>query len=152
MVGNYGNDKEIIELLLNQQGDQITITEEVIKAAVEKSWNSKEVITLLLDRLRDEITIIKDVIKAAAANWMNGEEVIILFLDRREDGITISDEVMSTITETFRTVPIPSLARGRRSNRSQTLLIDRVLRRLENRELGQLSIQRASATQRILLI
>jgi hypothetical protein len=52
-----GNGKEVIALLLDQRGDQITITEEVVKAAAGNWENGKEVIALLLDRRGDQITI-----------------------------------------------------------------------------------------------
>jgi hypothetical protein len=48
-AGN-GNDKEVIELLLDRCGDQVTVTEDVVKAAAKNYKNGKEVMALLLDR------------------------------------------------------------------------------------------------------
>ena len=52
-------------LLLDRRGDEITITEDVMKAA---AGNDKKVMRLLLDRRGDEITITEEVVKAAARN------------------------------------------------------------------------------------
>lgn len=52
-AGNKENRKEVIALLLDRCGDQITITEEVVEATADNKENRKEVITLLLDRCRD---------------------------------------------------------------------------------------------------
>lgn len=49
-VRNLNNRMELMILLLNRRGDQITIIEEVVKAAVGNFRNSKKVIVLLLDQ------------------------------------------------------------------------------------------------------
>jgi hypothetical protein len=61
-------------LLLDRQGDQITITEEVVRAAVRNKGNEKEVMALLLDRRGDQITITEEVVKAAAGSGRNGKK------------------------------------------------------------------------------
>ncbi|GKT92452.1 ankyrin domain protein [Colletotrichum tofieldiae] len=93
-AGNEENGKEVTKLLLDQRGDQITITEEVVEAAAGNIWNGKEVMTLLLDRRGDQITITEKVVKAAAGNAWHGKEVMTLLLDRRGDQITITEEVV----------------------------------------------------------
>ncbi len=60
-------------LLLDQRGDQVTITEDVVKAAAGNSCN---VVALLLGRFGNLITITKDVVKAAAGNFSDGIEVM----------------------------------------------------------------------------
>ncbi|XP_044716492.1 NACHT domain-containing protein [Hirsutella rhossiliensis] len=91
---NLGNGKEVMTLLLDRRGDQITITDEVVKAAAGNFRNGKEVMALLLDRRGDQITITDGVVKAAAGNEDEGKEVMALLLDRRGDQITITDEVV----------------------------------------------------------
>lgn len=49
-------------LPLDRRGDDITITEDVAKAAARNPWNGKEVMTLLLDRRGDEIIITHEVL------------------------------------------------------------------------------------------
>ncbi len=56
-----GNGKEVTALLLDRRGDEITITEEVVKGA---AGNGKAVMALLLDRREDEITITEEMVKA----------------------------------------------------------------------------------------
>ena len=60
-------------LLLDRRGDQIQITEDVVKAAASNGWNGKEVMALLLDRRGDQIQITEDVVKAAASNGWKWE-------------------------------------------------------------------------------
>ena len=49
------NGKEVMALLLDRRGDQIQITEDVVKAAASNGQNGKEVMALLLDRRGDQI-------------------------------------------------------------------------------------------------
>jgi hypothetical protein len=46
-AGNYRNSREVMTLLLDRRGDQVSITERVVKGAVR---NSKEVMALLLEK------------------------------------------------------------------------------------------------------
>ncbi|KAH7218857.1 hypothetical protein DER44DRAFT_739024 [Fusarium oxysporum] len=93
-AGNWNHGMEVMMLLLDRQGDEITITEEVVKAAAGNSGNGMAVMALLLDRRGDEITITEEVVKAAAGNSGNGMAVMALLLDRRGDEITITEEVV----------------------------------------------------------
>ena len=88
------NAKEMMALLLDRRGDQIQITEDVVKAAASNWGNGKEVMALLLDRRGDQIQITEDVVKAAASNYGNGKEVMALLLDRRGDQIQITEDVV----------------------------------------------------------
>ncbi len=54
-------------LLLNRFRDQITITEDVVKAAAS-NWNGSEVLAFLLEQCGDQITITEDVVKVAAGS------------------------------------------------------------------------------------
>ncbi|KAK2591555.1 hypothetical protein QQS21_010748 [Conoideocrella luteorostrata] len=90
-AGNSDSGEELIALLLDRQGDKITITDKVVRAA---AGNNKEVIALLLDRRGSEITITDKVVQAAAGNRYSGEDVMALLLDRRGDEITITDKVV----------------------------------------------------------
>jgi hypothetical protein len=60
-------------LLLDRRGDQIQVTEDVVKAAASNERNGKEVMALLLDRRGDQIQITEDVVKAAASNMEMGK-------------------------------------------------------------------------------
>jgi hypothetical protein len=54
-AGNADNRKEVMALLLKQRGEEVHITEEVVKAAAGNS--SSEVMLLLLDKRRDDVPI-----------------------------------------------------------------------------------------------
>jgi hypothetical protein len=59
-AGNSGNGEEIMTLLLDWQGDQIQITEDVVKAAAGNGGSGKDLIPLLLARYYDEALLYID--------------------------------------------------------------------------------------------
>ncbi|ORY62117.1 uncharacterized protein BCR38DRAFT_347066 [Pseudomassariella vexata] len=87
-------DRPLFELLLERRGDEVTITEDVVKAAARNSHNGKYLIALLLKERGDQVTITEDVVKAAAGNWHNGRDVIALLLKERGDQVTITEDVV----------------------------------------------------------
>ncbi|EGU78519.1 hypothetical protein FOXB_10970, partial [Fusarium oxysporum f. sp. conglutinans Fo5176] len=88
---SWDNGDEVMALLLDQRGDEITITEAVLRAAAN---NHSKVMALLLDRRGYEITITEAVLRAAAYNYSNGAKMMALLLDRRGYEITITEEVL----------------------------------------------------------
>ncbi|RYP53788.1 hypothetical protein DL770_010981 [Monosporascus sp. CRB-9-2] len=72
-----------MEKLLTYYGDEVKITEEVVKAATGNEYSSKEMMALLLDQRGTEVKITEEVVKAAAGNGSSGKEVMALLLDRR---------------------------------------------------------------------
>lgn len=64
--------KEMMTLLLDRRGEDLQITEAVVKAAARNEENGKEVMTLFLDRRGTDVQITKEVAKAAAGNYWNG--------------------------------------------------------------------------------
>ncbi|KAN0069059.1 hypothetical protein V8E54_012688, partial [Elaphomyces granulatus] len=64
----------VVHVLLDRRGDQIQITEDVVKAAASNRWHGKEVMALLVDRQGDQIRITEDVVKIAASIEGNGKE------------------------------------------------------------------------------
>ncbi len=73
MAKAAAGNSQVMGLLLDQYGDQVTVTEDVVEAAAENWKTGKEVMELLLDRYRDQVTITEDVLKAAARNCGNGK-------------------------------------------------------------------------------
>jgi hypothetical protein len=71
----------VVALLLDRRGDQIQITEDVVKAAASNWLCGAEVMALLLDRQGDQIQITEESI------WKNEKEVMALLLDLRDDQI-----------------------------------------------------------------
>jgi ankyrin repeat protein len=92
-AANPESGKEVMMLLLDRRGDEIKITDEVVKIAAE-NWSSREVMALLLDRRGDEVKITDEVVKAAAGNYRSGREVMMLLLDRRGDEVKITEKVV----------------------------------------------------------
>jgi len=66
-------------LLLDSCGDQITITEEVVKAIIANF--DMDVVISFFDRCASQITITEYVVVAAAGNSRNGKQVMALLLD-----------------------------------------------------------------------
>lgn len=89
---NWRNGEEVMTLLLDQRGGQITITEGIVKAAAGNS--NKEVMALLLDRRGEQITITESIIKAATRN--HGSEVMALLFDRRRGQIKITKDIIKS--------------------------------------------------------
>ena len=54
-AGNSWSGKEVVALLLDRRGDQVKITDEVVKTAIRNYSSSKEVIILLLINLRTSV-------------------------------------------------------------------------------------------------
>jgi hypothetical protein len=81
--------------LLNQHGDQVTITEDVVKAAAGNGGNGKEAMALLLKQCGDVITITEDVVKATVGNGLQGHKPL-AFLHQRFSTLStlITDDVL----------------------------------------------------------
>ena len=80
-AGNFWNRKEVITLLLDRRGHQMTVTEEIVRTIAERF--DREVMILLLDRRKDQITVTEEVVKAVAGNSRNRKNIIRLLLDQR---------------------------------------------------------------------
>ncbi|KAL6814600.1 hypothetical protein V8C40DRAFT_282940 [Trichoderma camerunense] len=91
---NWKDGKEIITLLFDRYGDQILITESIIKAAAG-NYRKNGVMALLLDRYGDQIVITEDIVKAAASNY-DDEEAMALLLDQYGDQIIITEDVLKS--------------------------------------------------------
>lgn len=74
--------------LLDHREDQITITEEVVKAAARNRGNGDEVTTMLLDRGGDKL-IITEKIVSIIARYFYSKVMALLF--RRGDQIAITE-------------------------------------------------------------
>ena len=87
-------DAQTMDILLKQRGEEITITEEVIKAAVGNEVSGGDITRLLFDKRGEEITITEEVIKAAVKNRKSGRDITRLLFDKRGEEITITEEVI----------------------------------------------------------
>jgi hypothetical protein len=78
-AGNSENSKNVMALLLDRRGDNVKITEEVVKVA-GNSLNSKEVMTLLLHQRGEDVKITEEVVKSVAKT---GHESVLNLLKQR---------------------------------------------------------------------
>ncbi|KAL6695141.1 hypothetical protein J3F84DRAFT_39355 [Trichoderma pleuroticola] len=95
---NRENGEELMALLFDQRGDQIILTENIIKAAARN--DNGKVMALLFNRRGDQITITENIVKAAATN--SKKEVIALLLDRRGNQITITEDIIEATARNYR--------------------------------------------------
>ncbi|KAM0278410.1 hypothetical protein ACHAQH_005165 [Verticillium albo-atrum] len=95
-AGNEKSGAEVMKLLLDQKGDQITITEDTLNAAARNGESGAEVMELLLDRKGDQIIITEDTVNAAARNEWSAPMVMKVLLDRDGDRITITEGTVNT--------------------------------------------------------
>ncbi|KAJ6789339.1 hypothetical protein PWT90_08994 [Aphanocladium album] len=87
-------DRKLMALCLEQLGDKLVATEEVVKATAENLLKNTEIMAVLLEQRGFEITITEEVLKAAARNVMSGRELIAFLLKQRGFEITITEEVL----------------------------------------------------------
>jgi alkylhydroperoxidase family enzyme len=106
------SNEAIMTLLMDRLGDDVQITEEVVKAA---AWNfNGEVMALLLDQRGDDVQITEEVVKAAAANW-NGKKAMTVLLDRRGDDVRITQGVVEEAAMNYNG-EVMAVLLGRRGN------------------------------------
>ncbi|KAI1115874.1 hypothetical protein F5Y14DRAFT_409581 [Nemania sp. NC0429] len=86
----FYHDTEVMALLLNRRGDQGTITEKVVEVVAKNSRS--RVMAWLFNRWGDQVTITERVVEAAAGNVSS--EVMALLLDRWGDQFTITEKVV----------------------------------------------------------
>ena len=119
-------DAECMALLLEQRGDEVKITEEVVKAAAGNRTSGNRVMelllkqrvdgfeitqglvaemarlfntecmALLLKQRRDQVKITEEVVKAAAENRTSGNRVMEILLKQRGDEVKITEEVVKS--------------------------------------------------------
>ncbi|KAB8216359.1 hypothetical protein BDV33DRAFT_207422 [Aspergillus novoparasiticus] len=101
---------EVLGLLLDRYGDQIQVTERVLKSAVANTSMGVEVLNLLLDRYSDQIQVTEEVLKSAAANTSKGVEILDLLLDKYGDQIQVTGGVLKSAAcnETPETIAVLS--------------------------------------------
>ena len=94
-------------LLLEQRGDEVRVTEEVVKAAAGNWWGG-EVMALLLKQRGDEVKVTEEVVKAAAGNIWIGEGVITILLEKRVQ-VKITEGLVIELARSFSARPIALL-------------------------------------------
>lgn len=89
---NHG--REMLALLLYLKGDQIQITEEVVKTAAGNWLTRDNVMGILLEQQVDKNHITEDVVKTTAYNPRHRKEIMTLLLNRYRGQIHTTDDVI----------------------------------------------------------
>ncbi|KAF4946002.1 hypothetical protein FGADI_11505 [Fusarium gaditjirri] len=87
-------DREVMGLLLDERGNEVHITEDIVTSATSNGRHGKEVMRVLLDRRGNEFQITDTVIEATAQNTGSGAEVMKVLLKQREDEVRITELVV----------------------------------------------------------
>ncbi|KAK4457483.1 putative het domain protein [Cladorrhinum samala] len=98
-------DASAMDKLLRRCGNEVRITEEVVKAAAGNSDSGKEILALLLDQRGDEVRITEEVLKTVARDSRSGREIMALLLDQRGDEVKITEEVLRAVAENWESGP-----------------------------------------------
>ncbi|KAF4212499.1 hypothetical protein CNMCM8980_000915 [Aspergillus fumigatiaffinis] len=88
--------------LLREKGDQIQITETVLKAAAENSNSGKAITKFLLSQQRNQFQITEELLSAAAQNQRDGKDIIGLLLHYQGDNIHVTEGVLKAASENTR--------------------------------------------------
>lgn len=86
--------KKVMGLLLDRRGDEVKVTEDVVKAAAGNTLGGGEMIRLLLGRRDAEVKITEDVVKVAVGNTGSGEEILGLLLDRKDAEVKVTEDIV----------------------------------------------------------
>jgi len=92
------SSEAVMMLLLKQWGQEVKITEEVVKTAAGNWASGEAVMRLLLEQRGEEVKITEDVVRAAAGNEVISEEVMRLLLEQRGEEVKITEEVVKAVT------------------------------------------------------
>jgi phage tail protein X len=98
---NEVNGSEELSSTLDEYGEALRITEEVLCAAAGNFEEGPMLISTLLERRAGEIIITEKVIKAASKNLPHGEEVMTLLLKGHLKSFVVSETSTCLIAETF---------------------------------------------------
>ncbi|OBT39506.1 hypothetical protein VE00_10394 [Pseudogymnoascus sp. WSF 3629] len=88
-------DKEVMTLLLDSRGDDVTITDKVMMAAARNCYNNNETVTLLLNRQGENIKITERTFHTIAETF--DLEMMALFLNRQGYNIKITEGMVRII-------------------------------------------------------
>ncbi|KAM0106712.1 hypothetical protein ACP6JB_007675 [Aspergillus fumigatus] len=91
---NEVNGFEAMSVLLEDYGDELEITEEVVKTAARNARSGAKVLALLLEKRGYEVKITEEVVKAAAENEQREGQVLALLFEQREDEVIITEGVV----------------------------------------------------------
>ena len=88
-------DSNLVQLLLQRQGDKIRITSKIMEAAAKNERNGHDVLQLLLRESGNETRITENGIEAAMSNdWGRKGSILILLLTERGEETQVTESIM----------------------------------------------------------
>jgi predicted nucleic acid-binding protein len=94
-------DEKCLVLLLIERGNEIQISEEIVKAAAGNYYRGEKVIALLFKERGKEVKITEGVVKAAAGNYGSGKRVMALLLEQQVQSIIHPTQVIIELARSF---------------------------------------------------
>ncbi|KAL7905890.1 hypothetical protein GGI35DRAFT_488144 [Trichoderma velutinum] len=91
---NAEQGNKLVEFLLNYHGDQILITEDIMKNAASNAGQGNELVELLLRYQGDQIFITEDIILAAIYNERQDKRIMQLLCQHQSGKITITTKIL----------------------------------------------------------
>jgi hypothetical protein len=88
----------MIDWFLDLEGDDIQITQEVLKSAVRNKQWGVDIVTLLLNR-GDHVKITPEVFMSAAENLESGKDIMALLHSRRQEEVLTSHSETASFRE-----------------------------------------------------
>ncbi|KAL6895021.1 hypothetical protein GGI43DRAFT_424472 [Trichoderma evansii] len=95
-VKNEKHGEQIVRILLEQRGDEIVITEEILLASAENRLSSYNVMSVLLKERAYQITITEKIVKEVQKNSKSCKKVMKL-LSQYRDRVTMTEEAIREI-------------------------------------------------------
>lgn len=92
-VSKDGCGAIIIPLLLQQRGEELHVTEDLVVQIVENDHRDAEIMKSLLN-FRDNLPITKEVFKAVASIWYHGHEAMKILLCYKGNKLPITEKVV----------------------------------------------------------
>ncbi|KAI1351104.1 hypothetical protein F5Y01DRAFT_284019 [Xylaria sp. FL0043] len=154
-IAARNNRDRVVEILFERRGEQIEISEDLLKKAVRDARGMKGV-SLLLEKAGKKAHVTSAIMQAAAENCWCGREMLDLLLKQRGEGIPISEEIVVAAAGNMRcSEEIMDLLlekRGKQVQISEAILIkaarndwsgDKILERLFEKREEQIQVTEA---------
>lgn len=90
-----------VELFIMRRGLEVSLSEDMIKAAAENQENGTKIINFLIQKRGSEITVTDGVIRAAARNRTSGRDIITLLFQKREGEFKLTKAAWEMMHDVF---------------------------------------------------
>ncbi|KAL0938104.1 nacht and ankyrin domain protein [Colletotrichum truncatum] len=94
VVAAAGSKGNVMSVILENHGDRIEITEEVVKALSGNRDIGKQMMASLFEKRGHDFKITEQVVIAAVSNTVNGDVILAMLLEKRGDDFEITEQVV----------------------------------------------------------